>query len=181
MRLPALVESATARDPDWQLLVLAPVNTPYDFFSNTPAWCIPAILDDPELVRRPTELPPLPGEVEGGGAANATPLQLPPCWRRCPPTYHAFGWIYRRPAMQVLSRALHARSPPLDPLDIWVWEALALHGMLGKALCPPSPLVQGSAGGATSIKEKQDDPEYLRRLYTERGYGKNPAAVPQRK
>ena len=27
-------------------------------------------------------------------------------------------------------------EPPLNPLDVWVWEVMALHGLLGRALSP---------------------------------------------
>ena len=38
--------------------------------------------------------------------------------------------------MELLVEGLRARSPPLNPLDVWVWEVMALHGLLGRALSP---------------------------------------------
>ena len=141
---------------------------------GTPSFCIPAILGhSPPALRTPLDVePPTPR-----GAC-----QLPPCWRACPPTYHAFGWIYRASLMRLLTDGMAQRSPPLDPLDIWVWEAMATHRLLRKALCLREPLVAGSAGsggsvgtaggcGMTSVKEAQDDPAFLQQLYKERGYG----------
>ena len=43
-RLPALVEAATAHMPDWQILVLSPVNTPYDFYAGKPPLLTPPLL-----------------------------------------------------------------------------------------------------------------------------------------
>ena len=67
------------------------------------------------------------------------------------------------------------REPPLEPLDIWVWEVAAANGMLSQAICLDKPLIQGSAGSAghiKSVKDEQDDPRFLTRVYNERGYGK---------
>ena len=96
---------------------------------------IPAILrNNPTALRSPLGLEaPLPrGQC-----------QLPPCWKACPPTYHAFGWIYRRQAMALLSEGFAIKEPKLEPLDIWVWELFAKHGILDKALCVPTALVDG--------------------------------------
>ena len=73
------------------------------------------------------------------------------------------------------SHEVAERDPPLEPLDIWVWEVAAAHGMLGRALCLSKPLIQGSAGSAghiKSVKDAQDDPNFLNKVYNDRGYGK---------
>ena len=161
-RLPMLIDAATMHDPEWQLLVLTPVNVPYDFFRETPARCIPLTLSSTQLIRKPVELKP-PSPCNGSGGMHGG-------WQRCPPTYHAFAWVYRRPLMQKLVDAFVARQPCLEPLDIWVWEVMAQEGMLGKALCPRSPIVDKR--GLASIKDSQDDPSFLRWVYEQRGYGK---------
>ena len=164
-RLPALIEAASAMDPDWQLLVLTPVNTPYDFFKGTPAESIPTLLSSKQLRRHPEFLPP---------SKQRAAVAMPPCWQRCPPTYHAFGWVYRAPLMASLVEGFRERQPPLEPLDIWVWELMAVHGVLDRALCLATPLVDGSAGSAgkiSSIKDAQDDPRELNKIYSSRGYG----------
>lgn len=179
--------------PDWQLLVLSPVNTPYDFFKGTPAHVIPHIIGSPQLIRAPVDLP----AAEPRGA-----VALPPCWQRSPPSYHAFGWVYRAPLMAKLAEGFRLREPALEPLDIWVWELMAAHGVLDKALCTSRPLVRAGVrpGGTDSIKDQQDgerppesnptharrrpprsaprrarpsaaDPKFLANLYRERGYG----------
>ena len=159
-RLPSLVDAASAHEPDWQLLVLSPVNTPYCFFRGTPSECIPHVLGNRQTIRQPTLLSP----PEPRGT-----IRMPPCWQRCPPTYHAFAWVYRRPLMSALLESWSAMDPPPDPLDIWVWEVLAKHEMLGKALCVERPLID--RGNLFSVKDSQDDPAFLQRLYHERGYG----------
>lgn len=178
-RLPALVDAAAEHQSDWQLIVLSPVNTPYNFFQGTPAHCIPHVLNSPDLVREPHYLERPPSSYRGGdasasgGCANGRGLAR--SWQRCPPTYHAFGWIYRRPLMEKCVQAFAKREPPLEPLDIWVWEVAAANGMLSQAICLDKPLIQGSAGSAghiKSVKDEQDDPRFLTRVYNERGYGK---------
>ena len=116
--LPTLVEAATAVDPEWQLLVLSPWNLDTFYEMVEPAR-IPALHADglPAWIRRPYRL----------GKTG---------WRRIGPTFHAFGWVYRAPLMRKLVAAMRARSPPLNPLDLWVWEVMAEHGMLGCALSP---------------------------------------------
>ena len=49
-RLSALIDAATRHSPDWQLLVLTPVNEPWDFFTNTPNFCMPHLLERPRSV-----------------------------------------------------------------------------------------------------------------------------------
>lgn len=164
-RLPSLIDAASAQDPDWSILVLSPVNTPYDFFKGTPAHCIPHILGSRDCLRAPQPLPKPPHH-------NTTRPSLPPSWRRACPTYHAFAWVYRRPLMEHCVADFAKRDPPLEPLDIWVWEVAALHGLLGHALAPlPTALIDRGAN-LHSIKEQQDDQRFLNQVYAERGYGK---------
>ena len=56
--------------------------------------------------------------------------------------------------MRKLLGALEQQAPPLNPLDVWVWEVMAENGMLGCALAPKVPLVGTSEtpGGATSLR-----------------------------
>ena len=179
-RLPFIVEAASSHNHDWSILVLSPVNTPFDFFRNTPAFCIPLINASPQTIKEPTPLAsppssPLPAAAQAStDATAASPVQLPrDAWQRSPPTYHAFGWVYRRSLMRRLVDAFHARQPPLEPLDIWVWEVAAAHACLDGALCLSRPLVDaGKSGGQHSIKDAQDDQAALDRIYRERGYGK---------
>ena len=66
--------------------------------------------------------------------------------------------MYRAPLMRKLVQAYHSyQSPPLNPLDVWVWEVMAAHGMLGHALAPKSSLVgtNDTPGGAGSLRELQ--------------------------
>ena len=69
------------------------------------------------------------------------------------------GWVYSAPLMRELLEAWEAREPPLNPLDVWVWEVMALNGMLGAALAPTTPLVLTSEtpGSSTSIRTQQND------------------------
>jgi hypothetical protein len=178
-RLPALIDAATAHDPEWSLLVLSPVNTPYDFFRGTPEYCVPQLMASPSLIRQPQALPKPKAGVKlessrasaGGGSGTETGPSLSSCWRRCPPTYHAFAWIYRRPLMERCVADFAALDPPLEPLDIWVWEVAAAHGLLGHALCLSQPLID-KGKNLHSIKEQQDNRDFLNRVYAERGYGK---------
>ena len=79
-------------------------------------------------------------------------------WRRVGPTFHAFGWVYRAPLMRKLLAGLKEQRPPLNPLDVWVWEVMAEHEMLGCALGTKHPLVttNDAPGGATSVREAQE-------------------------
>ena len=43
----------------------------------------------------------------------------------------------RRPLMVALLEAFEAQAPPLNPLDVWVWEVMALSGHLGGAAIWP--------------------------------------------
>ena len=57
--------------------------------------------------------------------------------------------------MNALVRALRRRSPPLNPLDVWIWEVMAERDMLGQALAPTGPpLVSTSImpGGVDSLR-----------------------------
>ena len=72
--------------------------------------------------------------------------------------------------METLVKDFQARDPPLEPLDIWVWEVAAARGMLGKTVCVNKPLIDRAA--MASVKEQQDDQNFLNKVYAERGYGK---------
>jgi hypothetical protein len=134
--LPELVASARAQDDDWLLIALSPVGLE-DFYGL----CEPAHV--PGLYR---------GRMPAGLRA---PLKLGTSgWTRIGPTFHAFGWLYRAPLMRALLRAVEQRTPPLNPVDVWVWEVLAQSGALDHALAPRRPLVgTGSTpGGADSLR-----------------------------
>ena len=47
--------------------------------------------------------------------------------------------------------------PLLNPLDVWVWEVMAEHDMLGAALAVETPIVSSNdtPGGAGSLREAQ--------------------------
>ena len=78
-------------------------------------------------------------------------------WRRVGPTFHAFGWVYRAPLMTKLIEAYRSKQPPLNPLDVWVWEVMARNAMLGCALAPKQWLVgtDDTPGGESSVRESQ--------------------------
>ena len=59
--------------------------------------------------------------------------------------------------MKALLAAYDAQAPPLNPVDVWVWEVMATNGMLGAALATKTPLVSTSdtPGGVTSLREAQ--------------------------
>ena len=69
----------------------------------------------------------------------------------------AFAWLYRAPLMRKLLGALEQQAPPLNPLDVWVWEVMAANEMLGCALALKQALVGTSEtpGGAGSVREAQ--------------------------
>jgi len=71
--------------------------------------------------------------------------------------------------MSLLVDGFERRQPLLEPLDIWVWEAAALHGMLDRAICV-GPLVENRSH-LRSVKDLQDDPSELHKVYSSRGYG----------
>ena len=74
---------------------------------------------------------------------------------RIGPTCKAYAWVYRAPLLRALLAAFDDDgSPPLNPLDIWVWEILSECGMLGHALAPDEVQVLSSLHG--SVKEGQD-------------------------
>jgi hypothetical protein len=116
--LPTLVQAATEASPDWQLLVLSPWGMETFFYVMEPAR-IPSLHAGnlPSWTRKPQRL----GETG---------------FRRVGPTLHAFGWLYRAPLMRALVDAMDALSPPLNPLDVWTWEVMAEHRMLGSAMSP---------------------------------------------
>jgi len=140
--LPQLVLAAQDVEPDWALLCLSPhgLEPFYDL-------CDPEHIPDlygaqvPAWARRPKVL----------GQSG---------WKRVGPTFHAFGWIYRAPLMEHLLSSWAAQSPPLNPIDVWVWEVMAAHGVLGKALAPLHPLVstRDVPGGPGSLREQQGSP-----------------------
>ena len=136
--LPELVASATTQHKQWQMIALSPVGLE-DFYGL----CRPQ--DIPSLYR---------GAVPLG---LRTPQPMGPAdsgWMRIGPTFHAFGWLYRRPLMQALLDAFDAAAPPLNPLDVWVWEVMALKGYLRDALAPQRPLVttRSMPGGSDSLR-----------------------------
>lgn len=135
------------------------MNAPFNFFRGTPPAVIPELLRSEDLLRDPAPLPP---------PARRGSIELPPCWSRSPPTYHAFAWVYRAPLMRKLVDSFARRQPPPEPLDIWVWEAAAAHAMLGKAVCLASPIID--RGAMQSVKDAQDDPKELQKIYRERGH-----------
>lgn len=130
--LPEIAASAKAQEKDWQLLVLSPhgIEPFYELLDTTH---IPSLVGDaaPAWARRPKTL----------GDSG---------WRRVGPTFHPVAWVYRASLMRALIDGLEQRAPPLNPLDVWVWEVLAQNEMLGLALAPKVPLVltnDAAAGG----------------------------------
>ena len=138
--LPELVASASQQEEQWQLLVLSPWGLE-PFYELCDATHIPGLVGDacPSWCRKPKRL----------GDSG---------WQRVGPTFHAFGWVYRAPLMRKLVQAYSTEHvPPLNPLDVWVWEVMAKHGMLGCALAPKTPLVDTAEtpGGAGSVRQAQ--------------------------
>ena len=137
--LPALVASAAQQEGDWQLIALSPHGLEPFYMLCDPSH-IPSLIGPttPEWAKRPHVL----GETG---------------WKRIGPTFHAFGWIYRRPLLEKLLDARRLQAPPLNPIDVWVWEVMAHHGMLGLALAPTVPLVttRDAPGGPTSVRTTQ--------------------------
>ena len=43
--------------------------------------------------------------------------------------------------MRAAVRSLDLRLPPLNPLDVWVWEVMARHGMLQDAIATSRPMI----------------------------------------
>ncbi|KAL1519969.1 hypothetical protein AB1Y20_023454 [Prymnesium parvum] len=282
-RLPAIVRAATSASPDWQLLVLTPINQPWDFFASLDGSLVPDLISHGGKMRSPLAV--APGQPRygqhtmrrGGSASSArsaalglytdakgsaarrrlregtgsesevlveaidcngavewsargeichgslhvdpTPyssamlgavrtdaiewsngsvwrrcdLSVPigsvdglhvtsiswedaTCsWYHCPPTFHAFGWIYRKDLIKDCVGAFDARAPPLNPLDVWIWEVMATRGKLAQALAPAKPLVNslgvGNTASCPSVKEQQDRPDTLHRIHARRGHG----------
>ena len=137
--VPELVASATEADSEWQLLCLSPHGLE-PFYELCEPEHIPCLLgaNAPSWARRP--------KVLGDSG-----------WRRVGPTFHAFAWLYRAPLMQKLLAGWRAQSPPLNPLDVWVWEVMATNGVLDKALAPIQPLAstRDLPGGAASLRQQQ--------------------------
>ena len=137
--LPSLVASAAEVDKDWQLLCLTPWGLE-DFYGLCTPNHIPGLCGSkaPAWARRPK----LVGETG---------------WKRVGPTFHAFGWVYRRPLMEKLLDGLQQKRPPLNPLDVWVWEVMAEHDLLWRALATATPLVSTRTmpGGADSLRLQQ--------------------------
>lgn len=137
--LQELVASAAEQEPEWQLLLLTPHGLE-PFYDLCQPDHIPNLIGDacPAWARKPKRL----------GDSG---------WKRVGPTFHAFGWIYRRSLMNKLCDAMEAKAPPLNPLDVWVWEVMAANEMLGKALATRVPLVMTNdmPGGLGSVREAQ--------------------------
>ena len=133
--LPLLVASAAQQEPSWQLLCLTPHGLE-PFYDLCDPEHIPGLYGDacPPWARRPKTL----------GDSG---------WKRVGPSFHAFGWVYRAPLMRKLLHAMHEKRVPLNPLDVWVWEIMAAHDMLGGALALKTPLVgtNDTPGGAGSL------------------------------
>jgi len=135
-QLPALVTSAAEQDGEWQLIALSPVGLE-DFYALCEPHHVPHLYrgGEPAGARRPRRI----------GTSG---------WNRIGPTFHAFAWIYRRSLMRALLAALQQRLPPLNPVDVWTWEVMAVNGTLGKALAPHRPLVgtRSMPGGHDSLR-----------------------------
>lgn len=140
--VPELVASATEADSEWQLLCLSPHGLE-PFYELCEPEHIPSLLGAraPSWARRPKAF----GDFGDFG------------WRRVGPTFHAFAWLYRAPLMQKLLAGWRTQSPPLNPLDVWVWEVMATNGVLDKALAPMKPLAstRDLPGGAASLRQQQ--------------------------
>ena len=134
-----VVASARDQEPDWQLLLLTPHGLE-PFYDLCQPDHIPGLFGEacPAWTRKPKRL----------GDSG---------WKRVGPTFHAFGWIYRKPLMQALCDAMEAKAPPLNPLDVWVWEVMASRDMLKYALATKLPLVMTNdmPGGLGSVREAQ--------------------------
>ena len=137
--LPELIASAAAQEEQWQLLCLSPhgIEPFYD-------------MCDPE------HIPNLHGDACPAWARKPRALG-DSGWQRVGPTFHAFGWVYRAPLMRKLVAGVSEQQPPLNPLDVWVWEVMAANEMLGCALALKQALVGTSEtpGGAGSVREAQ--------------------------
>ena len=138
--LPLIVNSANDNSAnDWQLLCLSPHGLE-PFYDLCEPSHIPGLFGAamPSWARRPKRL----------GDSG---------WKRVGPSFHAFGWIYRAPLMKKLVHAFRQKAPPLNPVDVWVWEVMAEHGMLGAALSLVEPLVgtNDTPGGEGSVREAQ--------------------------
>ena len=142
--LPEIVASGKSMDKDWQLLALTPYGLE-PFYDLCEADHVPNLIGNaaPAWARKPKRL----GDGYGGDSG----------WKRIGPTFHAFGWIYRDTLMQKLIDAFDQQRPPLNPLDVWVWEVMAEHLVLDKALATNVPLVTTNdmPGGAGSLRESQ--------------------------
>ncbi len=134
--LPLIVASAAAADKEWQLICLTP-------------WGLEPFYE----LCEPEHIPSLVG-TKAPAWARKPKLIGETGWKRVGPTFHAFGWIYRRPLMEALLDGLQERSPPLNPLDVWVWEVMAEKDMLWRALAPTTPLVgtRTAPGGGDSLR-----------------------------
>lgn len=106
------VAALALQEPNWQLLLLSPHGLE-DFF----------------LICEPAHIPGCRGPAAPPWVRS--PLQLGNSgWRRVGPTFHAFAWVYRHSLTHALLESMRARSPPLNPLDVWVWEVrLVMNGL----------------------------------------------------
>ena len=119
--LPSLPSALGALSSDLRLLhlapgsVLTPVNKPWDFYNSLDEALVPGLIRVAGKMRIPTPLEPQQSAY-GHGAANGAADSI--CasigsWYRCPPTFHAFGWVYRRGLMQ--GEASEAPTDPCTP------------------------------------------------------------------
>jgi len=155
--LPSIVEAAKHHMSDWQLIVLNPINQPHDFMA-----CVPCAKDTiPHLM---TKIP----HMRAGRLEVSVSVAPGSGWHRCPPTVHAFGWIYRRPLMEQLVHSFETNFPRHDVHDIWVWEVMAYHKVISSAMCPRVPLVGQMEG--KSVKDMQDSDGPREAIWAQRGH-----------
>ena len=121
--LQELVASAAEQEPEWQLLLLTPHGLePFDLCQPDH---IPNLIGDacPAWARKPKRL--------GDSGWKRVGPTLPRFWLGLPSVTHE----------QAVRRDGGTKAPPLNPLDVWVWEVMAANEMLGKALATRVPLV----------------------------------------
>ena len=139
---PSVVAAAAAHEPQWQLLALSPVNSKRFFRVCSPKH-IEGLRD---LATRPFGRP-----VKGTLG-----------WERIAPTLDMDVTIYRRELMQTLLRDIEARSPPFNAIDVWIFQALAMHSQLDKALAPTQAV--GALAAAPSPNRRARDVGELRKI-----------------
>lgn len=114
----------------------------------------------------PSNLPRLRLDLQAGSATftcarRLTPMQLPhtalstsniPPHARRDADYNIVPTLSRslrhdavvgsrHDLMRAAVRSLDLRLPPLNPLDVWVWEVMARHGMLQHAIATSRPMI----------------------------------------